>query len=210
MKSCSGKLGRRAIMPFVVAVLACGLLRMPVIAQQVPIPTTAAEVPGPASGTAMTTAYVQMVGRMAYLWGWPLVNSVNRAAAFSKAPEPGLLGGVVPVAFGRNAMLTNYIRPDQTFVTCTNQDVVYGAGYMALDKEPIVFQVPDFGDRFWVYAHYDARTDEFSEIGKQYSNQAGLLFDGRPILEGREACRHHRGGALVDEPGICRSSSFHG
>jgi hypothetical protein len=31
-----------------------------------------------------------------------------RAAAFSKAPEAGLLGGVVPVAFRRNAMLTNY------------------------------------------------------------------------------------------------------
>ena len=42
----------------------------------------------------MTKAYVQMVGRMAYLWGWPLVNIANRAAAFSKAPEPGLLGGV--------------------------------------------------------------------------------------------------------------------
>jgi len=28
-------------------------------AQQVPIPTTAAQVPGPPSGTAMTTAYVQ-------------------------------------------------------------------------------------------------------------------------------------------------------
>jgi hypothetical protein len=38
-------------------------------AQQIPIPTTAAEVPGPAAGTAMTTAYVQSVGRMAYLWG---------------------------------------------------------------------------------------------------------------------------------------------
>jgi len=173
-------------MPFVVAVLACGLLRMPVIAQQVPIPTTAAEVPGPASGTAMTTAYVQMVGRMAYLWGWPLVNSVNRAAAFSKAPEPGLLGGVVPVAFGRNAMLTNYIRPDQTFVTCTNQDVVYGAGYMALDKEPIVFQVPDFGDRFWVYAHYDARTDEFSEIGKQYSTKPGFYLMVGPYWKGEK------------------------
>jgi len=43
-------------------------------AQQVPIPTTAAQVPGPPGGTAMTTAYVQSVGRMAYLWGWPLVN----------------------------------------------------------------------------------------------------------------------------------------
>src|SRR5882757_3927463 len=80
-------------------------------AQQVPIPTTAAEVPGPAPGTARTKEYVQMVGRMAYLWGWPLVNVANRADAFSKAPEPGLLGGVVPIAYGRNAMLTAYIRP---------------------------------------------------------------------------------------------------
>jgi hypothetical protein len=55
-------------------------------AQQFPIPTTSAEVPGPAPGTAMTKAYVQSVGRMAYLWGWPLVNNANRHAAFSKAP----------------------------------------------------------------------------------------------------------------------------
>jgi hypothetical protein len=40
-------------------------------AQQVPIPQTPAEVSGPAPGT-MTKAYVQMVGRMAYFWGWPL------------------------------------------------------------------------------------------------------------------------------------------
>ena len=75
-------------------------------AQQVPIPTSAAQVPGPAPGTAMTKEYVQMVGRMAYMWGWPLVDAANRAIAFSKAPEPGLLGGVVPVAYGQIAMLT--------------------------------------------------------------------------------------------------------
>src|SRR5260221_12505436 len=62
-------------------------------AQQVLIPTTAAEVPGPPTGTMMTTAYVQSVARIAYLWGWPLVNVANRAKSFSKAPEPGLLGG---------------------------------------------------------------------------------------------------------------------
>jgi hypothetical protein len=67
-------------------------------AQQVPIPTTAAQVPGPAQGTAMTKSYVQAVARMAYFWGWPLVNAANRALAFSKAPEPGLMGGVIPVA----------------------------------------------------------------------------------------------------------------
>ena len=40
-------------------------------AQQVPIPQTAAKVTGPAPGP-MTKEYVQMVGRMAYYWGWPL------------------------------------------------------------------------------------------------------------------------------------------
>ena len=135
-------------------------------AQQYPIPTTAAGVPGPAAGNTMTKDYVQIVGRMAYFWGWPLVNVANRAVAFSKAPEPGLLGGVVPVAFNRNAMLTGYISPEERFITCPNQDVVYGASFFTLDKEPIVFQVPEFGARFWVYALYDARTDEFSEIDK--------------------------------------------
>ena len=37
-------------------------------AQQVPLPTTPADVAGPPPGTAMTKEYVQMIGRMAYLW----------------------------------------------------------------------------------------------------------------------------------------------
>ena len=78
--------------------------------EQVPIPKTAAEVPGPVPGNTMTKEYVQMVGRMAYVWGYPMVNAHNRRAAFSDAPEPGLLGGIVPFApVGYNAMLTDYI-----------------------------------------------------------------------------------------------------
>src|SRR5678810_575791 len=67
------------------AVVVAGALAIPSArAQQFPIPTTAADVSGPAPGTAITPAYVQTVGRMAYLWGWPLVNMANRADAFSK------------------------------------------------------------------------------------------------------------------------------
>jgi hypothetical protein len=162
--------------------LACAILAtlaMPLggaQAQQFPIPATADEVPGPPPGTAMSKSYVQTVGRAAYLWGWPLVNAANRAAAFAKVPEPGLLGGVVPVAFNRIAMLTGYMSPDEHFVTCPNQDVVYGFAFADLDREPIVFQVPDFGDRFWVYALYDARTDEFSKIGKPYDTKPGFYL----------------------------------
>ena len=108
--------------------------------QQVPLPTTAAQVSGPAPGTAMTKPYVQMVARMAYFWGWPLVNAANRAVAFSKAPQPGLLGGVVPVAYNHLAMLTGYIAADQHFIACPNQDVAYGAGFFDLDKERAVIR----------------------------------------------------------------------
>lgn len=136
---------------------------------QVPIPKTSADVPGPVAGNTMRKAYVQLVGRMAYMWGYALVNAHNRRASFGGAPAPGLIGGVVPVApVGFNQMLTDYIKPEETFIVCPNQDVAYGAGFTALDKEPTVVQVPDFGDRFYVYAMYDQRTDEIGRIGKQY------------------------------------------
>jgi hypothetical protein len=126
-----------------------------------------------------------MVGRMAYFWGWPLVNVASRAEGFAKAPEPGLMGGVIPVAYNRLAMLTGYIAPSQHFIACPNQDVAYGAGFFDLDKEPAVFQVPDFGDRFWVYALYDARTDEFSEIGKQWGTKPGFYLMAGPNWTGQ-------------------------
>lgn len=81
-------------------------------------------------------------------------------------------------------MLTGYIAPNQRFIACPNQDVVYGTGFFTLDKEPIVFQVPDFGDRFWVYALYDARTDEFSEIGRQYGTKPGFYLMAGPSWQG--------------------------
>ena len=56
----------------VAIILSMLMLAGKVQAQQVPIPKTAAEVPGPTPGP-MTTASVQMLGRMAYVWGWPLL-----------------------------------------------------------------------------------------------------------------------------------------
>jgi hypothetical protein len=90
----------------------------------------------------MTTTYVQMVGRIAYVWGWPLVNMANRIAAIAKVPEPGLLGGALPVAYNRLAMLTGYIAPDERFVTCPNQDVVYATGWFNLDNGRLSFRCP--------------------------------------------------------------------
>jgi len=144
---------------------------------QVPLPNGPAEVTQPADGVLMPPAYVKAMAQMAYVWGWPMVNQFNRRENITKAPYPALNGGTIPVApRGQIAMLTDYIKPLQTFVTCPNQDVVYGLGCFALDLEPVVIQVPDFGDRFWIYAFYDARTDQFANIGKPYGTKPGFYL----------------------------------
>jgi hypothetical protein len=83
----------------------------------------AKEIKGTAPNTVLSKEYVQTVGRFAYLWGWPMVNSFNRRTAMASVPEPGLRGGILPNApLGQVCMLTDYISADQRFVTCSNQD----------------------------------------------------------------------------------------
>lgn len=145
----------------------------------------AAEVPGIPAGTVITPSSARVIAQDAYLWGWPLVNAFNRRASFSKAPEPGLMGGILPAApVGYVSMLSDYISPEQHWVAHPNQDVVYGFGFGATDDDPVVLQVPDFGDRFWVYALYDARSEEFSKLGKQYGTKPGNYLVVGPNWKG--------------------------
>jgi hypothetical protein len=144
------------------------------------------ELSGTAPNTTFSKEYVQMVGRFAYFWAWPMVNAFNRRSAIASVPEPGLRGGVLPNApLGEVCMLTDYISADQRFVTCSNQDVAYGFGFAALDDSPVVVQVPDFGDRFWVFAAWDARTDSFAELGKQYGTKPGFYLLVGPGWNGK-------------------------
>jgi hypothetical protein len=125
----------------------------------------------------MQPDYARVIAQTAYVWGWPMVNMINRRNRIIQAPRPGLMGGILPAApRGQIGMLHDYIEPSETFVTCPNQDVVYGLGFFSLDEEPVVIQVPDFGDRFWVYALYDQRTDQFGRVGKPYGTKPGFYL----------------------------------
>jgi hypothetical protein len=119
------------------------------LAQQVPAPESFSDLSQPSAEATPHPEYVKAVARSAYVWGWPMVNMLNRRARITQAPKPGLLGRILPVApQGQIGMLHDYIDPGETFVTCPNQDVVYGLGFFDLDTQPVVVQVPDFGDRF--------------------------------------------------------------
>ena len=144
-----------------------------------------AELTLPAEGIVMHPEYAKTIGRMAYVWGWPMVNMINRYERITKAPHPGLLGGILPAApRGQIGMLHDYITPSETFVTCPNQDVVYGLGFFSLDEEPVIMQVPDFGDRFWVYAIYDQRTNQVGELGQSYGSKPGFYLLVGPNWKG--------------------------
>lgn len=142
-------------------------------------------VPGPVVGTRITEAYARMVAREGYFWAWPMVNVYNRRLAFKDLPEPGLMGGIVPVApLNRLSMLSDYIEPQERMVACPNQDVVYGSGSLGLDVSPVVMQVPDFGKRFWVYQVVDVRTDSFADIGAMYGTKPGFYLLVGPHWKG--------------------------
>jgi hypothetical protein len=132
--------------------------------------------PGPDTSVKMTEAYAAMVARDAYFWAWPLINIYNKRLNFENVPEPMLSGPAPAAPVNRLAMLTDYIEPEERLVACPNQDVVYGAGTVGLDISPVVIQVPDFGDRFWVYQLVDLRTDGFVQLGKMYGTTPGFYL----------------------------------
>src|SRR6478609_7944788 len=167
------------------------LLTVSIAQAQVPVPPippspgwTKALPPGPDTRVKITEEYAKMVARDAYFWAWPMVNIYNRRQAFKDGKDFVMAGPVPSAPLNRVAMLTDYVNPDQRLVACPNQDVVYGAGSIALDVSPVVIQVPDFGNRFWVYQIVDLRTDGVVQLGKMYGTTPGFYMVVGPNWQG--------------------------
>lgn len=135
------------------------------------------------SSASLSTDEVRRLARQAYVWGWPMVYVRNCYEALARVPWAGRSGGMPVAPPNELCMLTDYIAPTAT-VPCPNQDVVYGYGMFDLAKEPVVVQVPEFGDRFWVYQLGDERTDGFAEVGKMYGTKPGAYLVVGPDWQG--------------------------
>jgi hypothetical protein len=176
-----------AIFRTVLLAAAAGLaaLSAPAQAALPPAPAQALPVaPGPDVRVKITDEYAALVARDAYFWAWPLVNIYNRRLAIAKLAKTVRSGSAVSAPLNRLGMLTDYVDPTGRLVACPNQDVVYGLGVLALDVSPVVIQVPDFGDRFWVYQAVDLRTDSFVQLGKMYDTKPGFYLLVGPNWKG--------------------------
>jgi hypothetical protein len=141
-------------------------------------------ITGPDTSVKITEEYAKLVARDAYFWAWPLVNMYNRRLAFAQVKALAFSGPLPQAPLNQFCMLTDYVDPGERGVACPNQDVVYGAGCIALDLSPVVIQVPDFGDRFWVYQVVNTRTDGFAELGKMYDTKPGFYMLAGPNWKG--------------------------
>ncbi|MFY9631750.1 MAG: DUF1254 domain-containing protein [Candidatus Cybelea sp.] len=130
----------------------------------------------PDASVKITTEYAAHVARDAYFWAWPLVNVYRRRLTFKDVRDFMRMGPAPIAPLNRLEMLTDYIEPEERMVACPNQDVVYGMGILALDLSPVVVQIPEFGDRFWVYQVVDLRTDGFAQLGKMYGTRPGFYL----------------------------------
>lgn len=147
---------------------------------QTPIPVSpswARALPAsPDASVKITEEYAKHIGRDACFWAWPLVNIYNRRLSSVPVKESVRPGPLLASPLNQLTMLTDYLDPAERAVACPNQDVVYGLGLLALDISPVVVQVPDFGERFWVYQIVDLRTDSFVQLGKMYGTKPGFYL----------------------------------
>ena len=114
-----------------------------------------------------------------------MVNVYNRRLAFKDTPEPGLMGGIVPVAPpNRLCMLTDYIEPQERMSPAPIRTSSTAPARSRSTAVPVVIQVPDFGDRFWVYQVVDLRTDSFADLGAMYGTKPGFYLLVGPNWKG--------------------------
>ena len=132
--------------------------------------------PAPAGLRFLRPDAVRAVAREAYVWGWPLAYVHQCRTRVALVPRAGKSGGLPVAPLNELAMLTQQAAPRTSFVPCPNRDVLYGFGMFDLGVSPVVLQVPEFGDRFWLYQLGDQRTDGFADLGSMYGTRPGCYL----------------------------------
>lgn len=76
-------------------------------------------------------------------------------------------------------------QPEQRAVVLGNRNTLYSVGWLDLSKGPVVFEIPDMGDRYYVMPLLDAWTNTFESLGSRTTGQgpqkyliANASFDG--------------------------------
>ncbi len=106
--------------------------------------------------------YAYSLGIQAYIYGYPLVTMERTRQLQSLIEVP--LGPAYTVS---NVFFHEFITPDFKDVVSPNVDTIYSAAWLDLTRTPVVLNVPDTNDRYYVMQLMDAWTNTFSYIGRR-------------------------------------------
>ena len=177
-----GGVDRRSLVPLLTAGAILAMLAGNGEAQQVPIPQTAAEVPGRSADESLCAD------------GGPHGLLLGVAAGLRLQPAHYALEGartdtaercLAPCADERRHDADRLHQLPPSGISATRTRMLCTVWVISLSKqEPVVVQVPDLGDRFWTLPVYDARTDQISELGLQYGTKPGFYMIVGPNWKG--------------------------
>jgi hypothetical protein len=106
--------------------------------------------------------YAYSLGLQAYIYGYPLVLMERTRQLQSKLDT-----SVQPELTAYNVFFYKTINPEFRDVVTPNVDTVYCAAFLDLSQNPVVLNVPDTNDRYYLVQIMDAYSNTFSSIGRR-------------------------------------------
>lgn len=120
------------------------------------------------------------LAKQAFVFGYPLL---MMDATMQEMTAPTAPGGESVV----NRFFHVRAFPDHTFtdVVSPNADTLYSMAWLDLTNTPIILDLPDTGDRYYVMQFLDAWTNDFASLGSRTTgNRAGTFLIAGPGFDG--------------------------
>jgi hypothetical protein len=117
---------------------------------------------GKCSSSSYRENYAYSLGIQAYIYGYPLVTMERTRQLQSILEMPS-----EPALTASNVFFYEIITPDFKDVVSPNVDTVYCTAWLDLSRNPVVLNVPDTNDRYYVMQLMDAYTNTFCSIGRR-------------------------------------------
>jgi hypothetical protein len=117
--------------------------------------------------------YAYSLGIQAYIYGYPLVTMERTRQLQSLVKEPN---GPAFTASNVFVFYDQLITPDFKDVVSPNVDTLYCLAWLDVTQNPVVLNVPDTNDRYYVMQLLDAWTNTFSSIGRRTTGTGAGKF----------------------------------
>lgn len=117
--------------------------------------------------TTTTTVDLRALAAQAYVYGFPLVTSVDqirRSTTVGFGRQPGS-------PFNQFSHVRALAGPAEGFVS-VNNDTVYSFAQLDLSGGPVLLELPDTGNRYYVMQFVSAWTENFAYVGKRATGTA--------------------------------------